>query len=156
MMLLLTPPPPPPSRSVGSVSVCRRRGVGAEQGAISCRWEVGSGGDLVIYHGPDVAPENILHLQQQQQEQQQQQRTLLYVREPFETLSWLLRNTSLAPLFDYTMTYLSPPPLLTLRSVFLLFTSRAAATASPPPCPFPTPGLTRARPPPSPCGLGGA
>ena len=81
--------------------MCRKKGGGKD--VISCRWKTGTEGDLVIFHGPDVWSEHIEYLLQQQQ-QHQHQRTLLYVREPFETLSWLLRNESLASLFHYTMT----------------------------------------------------
>ena len=80
---------------------------------------MGNSGDLVIFHGPDVQAEHIAYLQQQQQ-QQQQQRTLLYVREPFETLTWLTRNTSLASHFHYTMTY-SPVNPSSYALIFVVF-----------------------------------
>jgi hypothetical protein len=63
----------------------------------------------LIFHAPDVNSEHIEYLRQEKQ--QQLKPSLLYVREPFESLSWLLRNTSLALLFDYTMTYQNPPIL---------------------------------------------
>ncbi len=117
-------------RSVGSVSVCRRR-VGG--GVIACQWNTGTSGDLVIFHGPDVWDDHIQYLKQQQQRyhQQEQQRTLLYVREPFETLTWLRRNASLASHFHYTMTCLPPltapqshnrtPPFSPCLSLHLIF-----------------------------------